>query len=113
MDRPSLDRVGSGQLRAPIHLVERAVAELREIIRRDPNRPRSNETTDVHLGARSPRVLLTGCCPPSSPGAPWVVRERTGGTRAPVVDYYVRVAWARAQARLSAEEGATATSIRP
>jgi alkanesulfonate monooxygenase SsuD/methylene tetrahydromethanopterin reductase-like flavin-dependent oxidoreductase (luciferase family) len=79
--------VGSGQLRAPIQLVRRAVAELRELLPEGTRivltamRPRM-----CHLGgAIADAVLLNWMLPAHTrPGAPpGVAGSRPGGTRSP------------------------------
>src|SRR5512132_4746426 len=88
--------VGSGQLRAPIHLVERAVAELRELL---------PEGTRIVLAAMRPRmchlggaiadgVLLNWMLPSQAARAREWVRAGAAqeGRTAPVVASYVRVA---------------------
>ena len=102
--------VGSGQLRAPIHLVQRAVAELRELL---------PEGTRIVLAAMRPRmchlggaiadaVLLNWMLPTQAAQARrWVHQGADqAGRVAPVVASYVRVAvGAGARQRLYDEEG--------
>jgi alkanesulfonate monooxygenase SsuD/methylene tetrahydromethanopterin reductase-like flavin-dependent oxidoreductase (luciferase family) len=101
--------VGSGQLRTPIHLVQRAVAELRELL---------PEGTRIVLAAMRPRmchlggaiadaVLLNWMLPAHAAQARRWVRQGAdqAGRGAPVVASYVRVAvGAGAGQRLRAEE---------
>jgi alkanesulfonate monooxygenase SsuD/methylene tetrahydromethanopterin reductase-like flavin-dependent oxidoreductase (luciferase family) len=102
--------VGSGQLRAPIHLVERAVAELRELL---------PEGTRIVVAAMRPRmcqlggaiadgVLLNWMLPAQAAQARrWVHQGADqAGRVAPIVAAYVRVAvGAGARQRLYDEEG--------
>jgi alkanesulfonate monooxygenase SsuD/methylene tetrahydromethanopterin reductase-like flavin-dependent oxidoreductase (luciferase family) len=101
--------VGSGQLRAPIHLVERAVAELRELL---PERTRivlaAMRPQMCHLGgAIADAVLLNWMLPAQAAQARrWVQQEADqAGRAAPIVASYVRVAvGADAGQRLREEE---------
>jgi alkanesulfonate monooxygenase SsuD/methylene tetrahydromethanopterin reductase-like flavin-dependent oxidoreductase (luciferase family) len=101
--------VGSGQLRTPIHLVDRAVAELRELL---------PEGSRIVLGAMRPRmchlggaiadaVLLNWMLPAHAAQARRWVRQGAdqAGRVAPVLASYVRVAvGAGAGQRLRDEE---------
>jgi alkanesulfonate monooxygenase SsuD/methylene tetrahydromethanopterin reductase-like flavin-dependent oxidoreductase (luciferase family) len=100
--------VGSGQLRAPIHLVQRAVAELRELL---------PEGTRIVVAAMRPRmcrlggaiadgVLLNWMLPAQAAQAGrWVQQGADQAGRAPVVALYVRVAVGScARQRLREEE---------
>jgi alkanesulfonate monooxygenase SsuD/methylene tetrahydromethanopterin reductase-like flavin-dependent oxidoreductase (luciferase family) len=101
--------VGSGQLRAPIHLVERAVAELRELL---------PEGTRIVVAAMRPRmcrlggaiadgVLLNWMLPAQAAQARrWVQQGADQAGRAtPIVALYVRVAvGSGARQRLCEEE---------
>jgi alkanesulfonate monooxygenase SsuD/methylene tetrahydromethanopterin reductase-like flavin-dependent oxidoreductase (luciferase family) len=88
--------VGSGQLGAPIHLVQRAVAELRELLPEGPRivvaamRPRMCQLG----GAIADAVLLNWMLPAqAAQGLRWVQRGADqAGRAAPVVASYVRVA---------------------
>jgi alkanesulfonate monooxygenase SsuD/methylene tetrahydromethanopterin reductase-like flavin-dependent oxidoreductase (luciferase family) len=101
--------VGSGQLRAPIHLVQQAVAELRELLQEGTRivvaamRPRM-----CHLGgAIADGVLLNWMLPDQAAQARRWVHEGAdqAGRAAPVVASYVRVAvGAGARQRLRDEE---------
>ena len=102
--------IGSGQLRAPIEIVQRAVAELRELL---------PEQTRIVVAAMRPRlcrvggaiadgVLLNWMLPAQAArGAPMGAgRSRRGGRAAPLVASYVRVAvGSGAEQRLRDEEG--------
>jgi alkanesulfonate monooxygenase SsuD/methylene tetrahydromethanopterin reductase-like flavin-dependent oxidoreductase (luciferase family) len=101
--------VGSGQLRTPIHLVQGAVAELRELL---------PEGTRIVVAAMRPRmcrlggavadaVLLNWMLPAQAAQAGRWVRQGAAqaGRGAPVVASYVRVAvGARSGQRLREEE---------
>jgi alkanesulfonate monooxygenase SsuD/methylene tetrahydromethanopterin reductase-like flavin-dependent oxidoreductase (luciferase family) len=101
--------VGSGQLRAPIHLVQRAVAELRELLPQGTRivvaamRPRM-----CHLGgAIADGVLLNWMLPAQAAQAHRWVQEGAdqAGRVAPIVASYVRVAvGAGSRQRLGDEE---------
>jgi alkanesulfonate monooxygenase SsuD/methylene tetrahydromethanopterin reductase-like flavin-dependent oxidoreductase (luciferase family) len=101
--------VGSGQLRTPIHLVERAVAELRELL---PERTRivlaAMRPRMCHLGgAIADAVLLNWMLPAHAAQARrWVQQGADhAGRVAPVLASYVRVAvGAGAGQRLRNEE---------
>jgi alkanesulfonate monooxygenase SsuD/methylene tetrahydromethanopterin reductase-like flavin-dependent oxidoreductase (luciferase family) len=102
--------VGSGQLRAPIQLVRRAVAELRELL---PERTRivvaAMRPRMCHLGgAIADGVLLNWMLPAQAAQARrWVHQGADqAGRVAPIVASYVRVAvGAGARQRLYDEEG--------
>lgn len=101
--------VGAGQLRAPIDIVHRAVAELRELL---------PEGTRIVLAAMRPRlcrlggaiadgVLLNWMLPAQAAAARRWVQEGAdeGGRAAPVVASYIRVAvGSGSPQRLRAEE---------
>jgi alkanesulfonate monooxygenase SsuD/methylene tetrahydromethanopterin reductase-like flavin-dependent oxidoreductase (luciferase family) len=101
--------VGSGQLRAPVHLVQRAVAELRELLPEGTRivvaamRPRM-----CHLGgAIADGVLLNWVLPAQAAQARrWVQQGADqAGRAAPMVASYVRVAvGAGSRQRLREEE---------
>jgi alkanesulfonate monooxygenase SsuD/methylene tetrahydromethanopterin reductase-like flavin-dependent oxidoreductase (luciferase family) len=102
--------IGSGQLRAPIEIIRKAVAELRELL---------PEQTRIVVAAMRPRlcrvggtladgVLLNWMLPAQAAQARRWVQEGAGaaGRVAPVVASYVRVAVGfGAPQRLRAEEG--------
>jgi len=102
--------IGSGQLRSPIEVVQRAVAELRELL---------PEETRIVVAAMRPRlcriggaiadgVLLNWMLPPQAAQARRWVQEGAdeAGRAAPVVASYVRVAVGPgALRRLRDEEG--------
>jgi alkanesulfonate monooxygenase SsuD/methylene tetrahydromethanopterin reductase-like flavin-dependent oxidoreductase (luciferase family) len=101
--------VGSGQLPAPIHLVERAVAELRELLPEGTRivlaamRPRM-----CHLGGAIADAVLFNWMPPAhaARAGRWVQRGADqAGRAAPIVASYVRIAVGPgARQRLSDEE---------